>query len=104
MPVDKCSDFFWVITTSRFWRWDETGFAGATGPQARGAPHPHLLGAEFFRFGTTNLTATSLGLSRDDSGSFTPAYTEAEIETQARARVQQFATPGVTTRLRRTSI
>ncbi|MBE7501014.1 MAG: pyruvate, phosphate dikinase [Verrucomicrobiales bacterium] len=35
--------------------------------------------AEFFSFGTNDLTQTALGMSRDDSGSFIPAYTEAEI-------------------------
>ncbi len=35
--------------------------------------------AEFFSFGTNDLTQTALGMSRDDSGSFLPAYQEAEI-------------------------
>ena len=35
--------------------------------------------AEFFSFGTNDLTQTALGMSRDDSGGFLPAYTEAEI-------------------------
>ena len=35
--------------------------------------------AEFFSFGTNDLTQTGLGMSRDDSGSFLPAYTELEI-------------------------
>ncbi len=35
--------------------------------------------AEFFSFGTNDLTQTCLGMSRDDSGSFLPAYTAAEI-------------------------
>ncbi len=35
--------------------------------------------AEFFSFGTNDLTQTGLGMSRDDSGTFLPAYTEAEI-------------------------
>ena len=35
--------------------------------------------AEFFSFGTNDLTQTTLGMSRDDSGSFIPAYTEHEI-------------------------
>jgi pyruvate,orthophosphate dikinase len=35
--------------------------------------------AEFFSFGTNDLTQTALGMSRDDSGSFLPAYTEMEI-------------------------
>ena len=35
--------------------------------------------AEFFSFGTNNLTHTCLGMSRDDSGSFLGAYTENKI-------------------------
>ncbi|MEQ1759122.1 MAG: pyruvate, phosphate dikinase [Vicinamibacterales bacterium] len=35
--------------------------------------------AEFFSFGTNDLTQTTMGMSRDDSGSFLPAYTELEI-------------------------
>jgi len=35
--------------------------------------------AEFFSFGTNDLTQMSLGMSRDDSGSFLPAYAELEI-------------------------
>ncbi len=35
--------------------------------------------AEFFSFGTNDLTQTALGMSRDDSGSFIPPYTELEI-------------------------
>ena len=35
--------------------------------------------AEFFSFGTNDLTQTTLGMSRDDSGSFLPPYTEHEI-------------------------
>ena len=35
--------------------------------------------AQFFSFGTNDLTQTALGMSRDDSGSFLPAYTELEI-------------------------
>jgi len=35
--------------------------------------------AEFFSFGTNDLTQTCLGMSRDDSGSFLPAYNAAEI-------------------------
>jgi pyruvate,orthophosphate dikinase len=35
--------------------------------------------AEFFSFGTNDLTQTALGMSRDDSGSFLPAYLEQEI-------------------------
>ena len=35
--------------------------------------------AQFFSFGTNDLTQTCLGMSRDDSGSFIPAYQESEI-------------------------
>src|SRR5476651_1423152 len=35
--------------------------------------------AEFFSFGTNDLTQTALGMSRDDSGSFLGAYQESEI-------------------------
>jgi pyruvate,orthophosphate dikinase len=35
--------------------------------------------AEFFSFGTNDLTQMSLGMSRDDSGSFLTAYAELEI-------------------------
>ncbi len=43
--------------------------------------------AEFFSFGTNDLTQTSLGMSRDDSGSFLPHYQELEI-----VRANPFAT------------
>ena len=35
--------------------------------------------AQFFSFGTNDLTQTALGMSRDDSGSFLPGYSEREI-------------------------
>lgn len=35
--------------------------------------------ADFFSFGTNDLTQTTLGMSRDDSGSFLPAYQELDI-------------------------
>ena len=35
--------------------------------------------AEFFSFGTNDLTQTTLGISRDDAGNFLPAYVEAGI-------------------------
>jgi pyruvate,orthophosphate dikinase len=38
--------------------------------------------AEFFSFGTNDLTQTCLGMSRDDSGSFLPKYQELEIVKQ----------------------
>ncbi len=36
-------------------------------------------GAEFFSFGTNDLTQTALGISRDDMGNFLMPYTEAEV-------------------------
>jgi pyruvate,orthophosphate dikinase len=38
--------------------------------------------AEFFSFGTNDLTQMALGMSRDDSGSFLPHYAELEIVTR----------------------
>ena len=38
--------------------------------------------AEFFSFGTNDLTQTTLAMSRDDSGSFLPVYQELEIVKQ----------------------
>ena len=38
--------------------------------------------AQFFSFGTNDLTQTCLGMSRDDSGSFLPHYQELEIVKQ----------------------
>jgi pyruvate,orthophosphate dikinase len=35
--------------------------------------------AEFFSFGTNDLTQTTLGVSRDDAGSFLPLYVEQQI-------------------------
>jgi pyruvate,orthophosphate dikinase len=35
--------------------------------------------ADFFSFGTNDLTQTTLGLSRDDSGKFLPKYVEDKI-------------------------
>jgi len=35
--------------------------------------------AEFFSFGTNDLTQATMGLSRDDAGKFLPAYVEAGI-------------------------
>ncbi|HEU0208816.1 MAG TPA: pyruvate, phosphate dikinase [Candidatus Udaeobacter sp.] len=46
--------------------------------------------AEFFSFGTNDLTQTTLGMSRDDSGTFLPAYTELDIiETNPFASIDQ---------------
>jgi pyruvate,orthophosphate dikinase len=47
--------------------------------------------AEFFSFGTNDLTQTGLGMSRDDSGSFLPQYQELEI-----VKKNPFATIDVT--------
>ena len=38
--------------------------------------------AQFFSFGTNDLTQTALGMSRDDSGSFLPNYVELDILAQ----------------------
>jgi pyruvate,orthophosphate dikinase len=38
--------------------------------------------ADFFSFGTNDLTQTTMGMSRDDSGSFIPTYQEHEIVKQ----------------------
>lgn len=38
--------------------------------------------AQFFSFGTNDLTQTALGMSRDDAGSFLPRYAEEEIVRQ----------------------
>ncbi len=35
--------------------------------------------AQFFSFGTNDLTQTGLGMSRDDSGTFLPCYAELDI-------------------------
>jgi pyruvate,orthophosphate dikinase len=40
------------------------------------------LSADFFSFGTNDLTQMGLGMSRDDSGSFLPNYQELEIVTK----------------------
>ncbi len=47
----------------------------------RGALTAHEIAqtAQFFSFGTNDLTQTALGMSRDDSGSFLAPYTELEI-------------------------
>jgi pyruvate,orthophosphate dikinase len=38
--------------------------------------------AEFFSFGTNDLTQTTLGISRDDMGNFLPTYIASEIFTK----------------------
>jgi len=46
--------------------------------------------AQFFSFGTNDLTQTTLGMSRDDSGSFLPTYIERDIvETNPFASIDQ---------------
>jgi pyruvate,orthophosphate dikinase len=46
--------------------------------------------AQFFSFGTNDLTQTALGMSRDDSGSFLPTYAELDIiETNPFASIDQ---------------
>ena len=64
--------------------------------------------AEFFSFGTNDLTQTTFGISRDDAGKFVPQYREAEIfpsdpfqtlDTPGVGRLMQVATmDGRTTR------
>ena len=45
--------------------------------------------AEFFSFGTNDLTQTALGMSRDDSGSFLPAYARARYRRLKSVRVDR---------------
>jgi pyruvate, orthophosphate dikinase len=46
--------------------------------------------AQFFSFGTNDLTQTTLGMSRDDSGTFLPTYAELDIvETNPFASIDQ---------------
>jgi pyruvate,orthophosphate dikinase len=49
--------------------------AALTADEIAGGPH----GAEFFSFGTNDLTQTTMGLSRDDAGRFLPTYIERGI-------------------------
>ena len=42
--------------------------------------------AEFFSFGTNDLTQTGLGMSRDDSGSFLPQYQSSRSSRRTRSR------------------
>ena len=48
-------------------------------PRACVTAHEIAQVAQFFSFGTNDLTQTTFGLSRDDSGKFLPAYVEQEI-------------------------
>jgi len=57
--------------------------------------------AEFFSFGTNDLTQTTLGLSRDDAGSFLPLYVESGV--YAKDPFQSLDTEGVG-RLMRASV
>ena len=49
--------------------------AALTAEEIAGGPN----GAEFFSFGTNDLTQTTMGLSRDDAGRFLPTYIERGI-------------------------
>jgi pyruvate,orthophosphate dikinase len=49
--------------------------AALTADEIAGGPQ----GAEFFSFGTNDLTQTTMGLSRDDAGRFLPTYVEKGI-------------------------
>ena len=70
-------------------------------PRACLTSGPIALKAEFFSFGTNDLTQTTLGLSRDDSGSFLPLYVEAGV--YAKDPFQSLDTEGVG-RLMRASV
>jgi pyruvate,orthophosphate dikinase len=48
-------------------------------PRAALMAHELAEEAEFFSFGTNDLTQTTLGISRDDSGGFLPQYVERDI-------------------------
>ena len=48
-------------------------------PRAALMAHELAVSAEFFSFGTNDLTQATMGLSRDDAGRFLPAYVEANI-------------------------
>ncbi len=51
-------------------------------PRAALIAHEIAETAEFFSYGTNDLTQTTLGMSRDDSGSFLPEYKDLEILSQ----------------------
>jgi pyruvate,orthophosphate dikinase len=48
-------------------------------PRAALTAHKIAAHADFFSFGTNDLTQTTFGLSRDDSGRFLPAYVDRKI-------------------------
>lgn len=48
-------------------------------PRAALQAHEIAESADFFSFGTNDLTQTTLGMSRDDSGSFLPLYKDLDI-------------------------
>jgi pyruvate,orthophosphate dikinase len=48
-------------------------------PRACLTAHKIAQHAEFFSFGTNDLTQTTFGLSRDDSGRFLPSYVDRKI-------------------------
>jgi pyruvate,orthophosphate dikinase len=48
-------------------------------PRAALLAHELAREAEFFSFGTNDLTQTTFGISRDDAGTFLPAYVEAQL-------------------------
>ena len=70
-------------------------------PRACLTSGPIALEADFFSFGTNDLTQTTLGLSRDDAGSFLPLYVEAGV--YAKDPFQSLDTEGVG-RLMRASV
>ena len=70
-------------------------------PRACLTSGPIASAADFFSFGTNDLTQTTLGLSRDDAGSFLPLYIEAGV--YAKDPFQTLDTEGVG-RLMRASV
>ena len=58
-----------IIWSAPWWNW----------PRAALVADELAVEAEFFSFGTNDLTQTTFGLSRDDAGSFLPDYQRAGI-------------------------